>query len=317
MGRPSAGERLKRLLALLPWLAAHPGSTIAEISERFGLSAQQLEDDLAVVWMVGIPPYTPDQLIDVEFDGDRVSVNLGSYFQRPLRLTNQQALALVAAGQSLVSVPGTDPEGPLARGLGEAGHRPAGRPRRGDGRAPGRRGERDPGQRLRAASEDGRRVRIDYYSFGRDERSRARCRPPPHLGGGRGLVPGGLVPQGRRASGLPPRPHRRGRGAGRRRVDQARGGGDRHVQPHGDRCLRHTGPRPRVGVGRWTTTPTTPSRSGRTGGSWSSCPWPALAGSSNCSSGWARRPRSWPSARTCPRIPGADAARRVLARYRR
>ena len=76
MGRPSAGERLKRLLALLPWLAAHPGSTIAEISERFGLSPQQLEDDLAVVWMVGVPPYTPDQLIDVEFDGDRVSVNL-------------------------------------------------------------------------------------------------------------------------------------------------------------------------------------------------------------------------------------------------
>ncbi|MET0826123.1 MAG: hypothetical protein ABWZ89_06380, partial [Acidimicrobiales bacterium] len=83
MGRPSAGERLKRLLALLPWLAAHPGSTIAEISERFGLSPQQLEDDLAVVWMVGVPPYTPDQLIDVEFDGDVTTEGPGKAFERP------------------------------------------------------------------------------------------------------------------------------------------------------------------------------------------------------------------------------------------
>jgi proteasome accessory factor C len=176
MGRPSAGERLKRLLALLPWLAAHPGSTIAEISERFGLSPQQLEDDLAVVWMVGVPPYTPDQLIDVEFDGDRVSVNLGSYFQRPLRLTNQQALALVAAGQSLVSVPGTDPEGPLARGLEKLATALQVDPAEAMAVHLGDAGT-ETLARLRAASEAGRRVRIDYYSFGRDERSRRDVDP--------------------------------------------------------------------------------------------------------------------------------------------
>ena len=176
MGRPSAGERLKRLLALLPWLAAHPGSTIAEISERFGLSPQQLEDDLAVVWMVGVPPYTPDQLIDVEFDGDRVSVNLGSYFQRPLRLTNQQALALVAAGQSLVSVPGTDPEGPLARGLEKLATALQVDPAEAMAVHLGDAGS-ETLARLRAASEAGRRVRIDYYSYGRDERSRRDVDP--------------------------------------------------------------------------------------------------------------------------------------------
>ena len=176
MGRPSAGERLKRLLALLPWLAAHPGSTIVEISERFGLSPQQLEDDLAVVWMVGVPPYTPDQLIDVEFDGDRVSVNLGSYFQRPLRLTNQQALALVTAGQSLVSVPGTDPEGPLARGLEKLATALQVDPAEAMAVHLGDTGS-ETLARLRAASEAGRRVRIDYYSYGRDERSRRDVDP--------------------------------------------------------------------------------------------------------------------------------------------
>jgi proteasome accessory factor C len=76
----------------------------------------------------------------------------------------------VAAGQSLVSVPGTDPEGPLARGLAKLAQAL----------------QVDPGEalavhlgdtatatleRLRSAIRDGRRVRLDYYSFGRDERS--------------------------------------------------------------------------------------------------------------------------------------------------
>ena len=168
MSRPSAGDRLRRLLAILPWLAEHPGSTVDEISERFGTNPKQLLEDLDVVWMVGIPPYTPDQLIDLEIDDDRVTVGLGSYFRRPLRLTPSQAVALVAAGQSLVAVPGTDPEGPLARGLAKLADALQVDPAEaiavhlGDAAADV--------ERLRGAIRDGRRVRIDYYSFGRDER---------------------------------------------------------------------------------------------------------------------------------------------------
>jgi proteasome accessory factor C len=170
MGRPSAGDRLRRLLAMLPWIAAHPGSTITEIGERFGVTREQLLADLGVVWMVGLPPYTPDQLIDVELDDERVSVRLGDYFRRPLRLTTDQALVLVAAGQSLISVPGTDPEGPLARGLAKLATAL----------------QVDPSEalevhlgsatsetldRLRDAIDQGRRVHLDYYGYGRDERS--------------------------------------------------------------------------------------------------------------------------------------------------
>jgi proteasome accessory factor C len=174
--RPSAGERLRRLLALLPWLATNRGATIDEISERFGISAKQLEEDLAVIWYVGLPPYTPDQLIDVEFDGDRVSVNLGSYFRRPLRLTPGQALALVAAGQSLLSVPGSDTEGPLARGLAKLATALQVEP--GDAMAVhlGETGT-ETLDRLRGAVGDRRRVAIDYYSYGRDERSRREVDP--------------------------------------------------------------------------------------------------------------------------------------------
>lgn len=170
MSRPSAGDRLRRLLAILPWLAEHPGSTVTEISERFGTDPDQLLADLNVVWMVGIPPYTPDQMIELEIEGDRVSVILGDFFRRPLRLTPAQAVALVAAGQSLVSVPGTDPEGPLSRGLAklaaalQVDPNDAMAVHLGDAATA-------TVEALRAAIRDGRRVRLDYYSFGRDERA--------------------------------------------------------------------------------------------------------------------------------------------------
>ena len=176
MTRPSAGDRLRRLLSLLPWLADHPGTTIAEICERFGFTEEQLHADLEIVWMVGIPPYTPDQLIELQFDEDRVSVILGSYFQRPLRLTPDQALALVAAGQSLLDDPGTDPEGPLARGLAKLATALQVDPDEAVAVHLGEAGS-ETLERLRTAIRDGRRVRLDYYSFGRDERSEREVDP--------------------------------------------------------------------------------------------------------------------------------------------
>ena len=176
MTRPSAGTRLRRLLSLLPWLADHPGTTIAEICDRFGFTEEQLSADFEIVWMVGIPPYTPDQLIELQFDEDRVSVILGSYFQRPLRLTPDQALALLAAGQSLLDDPGTDPDGPLARGLAKLAVALQVDP---DEAVAVHLGEAasETLERLRTAIRDGRRVRIDYYSFGRDERREREVDP--------------------------------------------------------------------------------------------------------------------------------------------
>lgn len=170
MSRPSAGVRLRRLLALLPWLAEHQGATVDEVCERFGVSREQLLADLDVVWMVGVPPYTPDQLIEVHIDDDRIEVLLGSYFRRPLRLTPAQALTLVAAGQSLLAVPGTDPEGPLARGLAKLATALQVEPGEavavdlGDAEA-------ETLGRLQEAIATGRRVRLDYYSWSSDERA--------------------------------------------------------------------------------------------------------------------------------------------------
>jgi len=156
------------MLAIVPWVAAQPdGATIAEICARFDLEPAQLQACLDTVFMVGVHPYTPDALVDVFVDQDRVQIRLPDFFTRPLRLTPAQAFALLAAGRSLQSVPGADPSGPLGRGLAKLADTVGARTTEvvdvdlgetsGDALAT-----------LQQAVADGRQVEIDYYSYGRD-----------------------------------------------------------------------------------------------------------------------------------------------------
>jgi proteasome accessory factor C len=118
MSRPIADVEVQRILALVPWIVAHPGSTKAELAQRFAITEQQLDDDLALALMVGVPPYSPGDYLDVEEDEEgRVTIRLADYFKRPLRLTPSEGLALLAAGRALLAVPGSDPAGPLATAL--------------------------------------------------------------------------------------------------------------------------------------------------------------------------------------------------------
>jgi proteasome accessory factor C len=168
--RTSASDRVARLLAIIPWIAAHDGPTLGEICARFNVSRRKLLDDLDVLMMVGVPPYTPDTLIDVTIEGDRVWLRFADVFARPLHLTPEQGVALVAAGSASQSLSDGDDDGPLATALAKLAQVL--------GVEPGEAvsvtlGETRPGvlDALRSASADGRRARIDYYAYGRDERT--------------------------------------------------------------------------------------------------------------------------------------------------
>jgi proteasome accessory factor C len=171
MPRPSADERLRRLLALVPWVVAADGPTIEEVCTRFGLTESELIAELDLVWCCGVHPFTPDSLMEVTIEDGRVWIRYADWFDRPLRLTPEEGLALVAAGAALLAVPGADPDGPLARGLRKLadvlGIDPA-------GAVEVTLGAVSEGvlATLRQAVADHRQVEIDYYTYGRDERTR-------------------------------------------------------------------------------------------------------------------------------------------------
>lgn len=105
MSRLTAADRMRRLLAVIPWVSGRGEVALSEISDRFDYPMDRLRRDLTeVVQFVGVHPYTPDMLIEVYLDdeNERVSFALADYFTSPLRLTPEEGLSLVSAGLGLL-----------------------------------------------------------------------------------------------------------------------------------------------------------------------------------------------------------------------
>lgn len=116
--RESAADRIARVLAVVLWIAEHDGPTVAEVAARFGVDERRLLADLELASMIGSDSddYT-DMPVEMYMEGDRVFVHLHA-FDRPLRLTPAEALALVVAGSAVTGATGgDDPSAPLRGAL--------------------------------------------------------------------------------------------------------------------------------------------------------------------------------------------------------
>ena len=176
MSRTSAGERLGRLLSIVPWVASHDGPTLEEVCRRFEVTEDELLADLDLLFLCGVHPFTPDALIEVDVAGGRVWIRFADYFRRPLRLTPAEGLALVAAGEALLSMPSADPDGALAGALAKLGAV------LGLGPDPAVDVELAPVagdvlDLLEQARATRRKVELGYYSFGRDQTTTRVVRP--------------------------------------------------------------------------------------------------------------------------------------------
>ncbi len=99
-------ERLPRLLTLVPYLLEHPGADLSQVASVFGVTERQLDADLRLIWMCGLPGHTPADLIDVCWDGDTITVSNADTIARPLRLGADEASALLVALRTLAELPG-------------------------------------------------------------------------------------------------------------------------------------------------------------------------------------------------------------------
>lgn len=115
------GRRLQRILLLVPYVIAHPGTSVAELSRKFGVRKRDLLADLDLVFMCGLPGYGPGDLIDVTIDDDRVYVRMADYFAAPLKLTPAEALALYVGGRSIADIAGVTTGDALDRALTKLG----------------------------------------------------------------------------------------------------------------------------------------------------------------------------------------------------
>lgn len=112
-----AADRLTRLLALVGYLAEHPGVPVTDVATHFGVSQEQVLADVNLLWVSGTPGGLHGDMIDFaadEYDEHVLTLTEPLGMDRPLRLGAHEALALLVALRSLESVAGA---GALDTGL--------------------------------------------------------------------------------------------------------------------------------------------------------------------------------------------------------
>ncbi len=156
-------RRLRRLLAVVGWLAQVGEAPVADVATRFGMSEKELVAELELAACCGTPPYTPDTLMEIEVSEQSVRAFLPPEYARPRRLTPAEGFAVAASARLLLAVPGSEDDA-LRRALvkleGALGAREAvGLDVDAPANLPA----------IRAATDSGHCLEIDYLSASRDE----------------------------------------------------------------------------------------------------------------------------------------------------
>jgi predicted DNA-binding transcriptional regulator YafY len=116
-GAGAMSARLRRLLAIVARLAEVGQAPIAELAARFDMTPDEVVHELELAACCGLPPYSPDTLLEIVVTDDTVQTFLPKELARPRRLTPAEGLALAASARTILAVPGADSDGALARAL--------------------------------------------------------------------------------------------------------------------------------------------------------------------------------------------------------
>jgi proteasome accessory factor C len=180
-GSGRVGRRLSRILLLLPYAIQHPGTSVGELSRRFDIPKNELINDLNLVFLCGLPGYGPGDLIDVDFQEDRIYIHMADYFAAPLRLTPAEGLALYAGGEAIAALPDMAQADSLRRALAKLGRALGADAREGgEGAAVEVRFEDSPAEHmsvLQRALAERKQVHLEYFSGSRSELSSRNVEP--------------------------------------------------------------------------------------------------------------------------------------------
>ena len=107
----AAAARAIRLLDLVPYLVSHSGISVTSLAKEFGVGKEEILKDLNLLFMCGLPGYTPLELIDISFDDEVVVVRDPQNLDAPRNLTESESIALrIALAALLETTPRTSPK---------------------------------------------------------------------------------------------------------------------------------------------------------------------------------------------------------------
>ena len=164
----TSAERLRRLLALVPYVVSRRAVGLAETAATFGMTERELIDDLNLAWCVELKSPEPYCPIDLSYEDGLVTISQAESIARPLRLAADEASALLVALRMLAEAGGDgDAVTRLVAKIEDAAGASAAASAQVSIQIEGPSESGVPAA-LTAALAAGRRVHLRYYTHGRD-----------------------------------------------------------------------------------------------------------------------------------------------------
>ena len=104
----NAAVRALRTMDLIPYILENPGQSISSLARKFSVTEDQVEKDLQLIFMCGLPGYTPYELIDIVFEDGIVSVIDPQVLDKPRRFNKTELIVIALGLQILIDMNKSD-----------------------------------------------------------------------------------------------------------------------------------------------------------------------------------------------------------------
>ena len=102
--RLSAADEMRLIFDIISYTVTNDGATHQELQQRFGLTPKALQKQLARLPLYGLPQGGPDELFELNDDGQSISVSQVDEVAKPLSLAPVEAVATMLGLQNLAKL---------------------------------------------------------------------------------------------------------------------------------------------------------------------------------------------------------------------
>ena len=90
----TAAVRALRTMDLIPYIVEHPGISINQLAKIFNVAEKEIEKDLQLAFMCGLPGYTPYELIDLTYEEGVVSIIDPQVLNKPRNFSSNERVVI-------------------------------------------------------------------------------------------------------------------------------------------------------------------------------------------------------------------------------
>lgn len=105
----NAISRVARAMDIIPYVLENPGISIENLAAKFGVNQKQIIKDLEIIFLCGLPGYTPYELIDLTFEDGLVTIIDPQLFDKPRKFTETEGV-IITLGLTLLKKSISDDE---------------------------------------------------------------------------------------------------------------------------------------------------------------------------------------------------------------